>query len=496
MHSGRLCHRWQPWHPRPQGHGRGASRRQGAPCLVGTRARGQSRNLHRPLPSRHRRTRRLGLRRGTGLPGGGRDGDGCNRHRFRCGTTDLAMFMEGECVHVESIPMGGQHITSDIAEALSTPAETPRGSRLFMAALSASESDSHETIEIPLIGERDGVVRVVSHAGADCHHSPPRRAHAPDAQEPSWRAGGLPTSRTPSGAHRRRIPIPRAWANWWPTTSAARSVRDIPSGSRVWTDESRDPPSRPVPVCCGMRRGEARWDAVNSATGTSGGGPSTALASASTGVVMQSIGAGKHQHHCRFRSGARDRSATRFADTEEVAMVIQLGVPETHSIKPRITVFGIGGAGGNAVNNMIVNGLSGVEFIVANTMPRPLNTPAQTAESSSALLSPRVLGAGSRPDIGKAARRGSGEHHRASRRIAHGLHPPPAWVGGTGTGAAPVVARAAREMGMLAVGFVTMPSTSRGRERLRIAEVRRPGTAGGGRHAGGHSQPEPVPRGQ
>ena len=83
---------------------------------------------------------------------------------FGGGTTDLAMFMEGECVHVESIPMGGQHITSDIAEALSTPTEAAERIKTLHGSVVPFESDSDETIEIPLIGERDGVVRVVTRA--------------------------------------------------------------------------------------------------------------------------------------------------------------------------------------------------------------------------------------------------------------------------------------------------------------------------------------------
>ena len=83
---------------------------------------------------------------------------------FGGGTTDLAMFMEGECVHVDSIPVGGQHITSDIAEALSTPAETAERIKTLHGSVLSFESDNHETFEIPLIGERDGAVRVITQA--------------------------------------------------------------------------------------------------------------------------------------------------------------------------------------------------------------------------------------------------------------------------------------------------------------------------------------------
>ncbi len=83
---------------------------------------------------------------------------------FGGGTTDLAMFMEGECVHVDSMPVGGQHVTSDIAEALSTPTETAERIKTLHGSVLSFESDSHETFEIPLIGERDGAVRAITRA--------------------------------------------------------------------------------------------------------------------------------------------------------------------------------------------------------------------------------------------------------------------------------------------------------------------------------------------
>lgn len=151
-------------------------------------------------------------------------------------------------------------------------------------------------------------------------------------------------------------------------------------------------------------------------------------------------------------------------------MVIQLGVPETYSIKPRITVFGIGGAGGNAVNNMIANGLSGVEFIVANTDAQALEHSRADRRIQFGASVTQGLGAGSRPDIGKAAAEEALEHISEHLDGSHMVFITAGMGGGTGTGAAPVVARAAREKGMLAVGFVTMPFDFEGRERLRIAE--------------------------
>ncbi len=152
-------------------------------------------------------------------------------------------------------------------------------------------------------------------------------------------------------------------------------------------------------------------------------------------------------------------------------MVIHLGVPETQSIKPRITVFGIGGAGGNAVNNMIVNGLSGVEFVVANTDAQALDHSQTDRRIQFGVSVTQGLGAGSRPDIGKAAAEEALELITEHLEGSHMVFITAGMGGGTGTGAAPVVARAARERGMLAVGFVTMPFDFEGRERQRIAEI-------------------------
>ena len=152
-------------------------------------------------------------------------------------------------------------------------------------------------------------------------------------------------------------------------------------------------------------------------------------------------------------------------------MVIELGVPETQSIKPRITVFGIGGAGGNAVNNMIVNGLSGVEFVVANTDAQALEHSRADRRIQFGASVTQGLGAGSRPDIGKAAADEALEQICEHLNGSHMVFITAGMGGGTGTGAAPVVARAAREKGMLAVGFVTMPFDFEGRDRLRVAEA-------------------------
>ncbi|MGH6719601.1 MAG: cell division protein FtsZ, partial [Alphaproteobacteria bacterium] len=151
-------------------------------------------------------------------------------------------------------------------------------------------------------------------------------------------------------------------------------------------------------------------------------------------------------------------------------MAISLGVPESVRQRPHIVVIGVGGAGGNAVNNMIRSRLEGVDFVCANTDAQAL---AQAQAERRIQLGTSVtqgLGAGSRPDVGRAAAEEAIEDVTAQLQgnnmcfIAAGMG------GGTGTGAAPVIARAARELGLLTVGVVTKPFHFEGAQRMRIAE--------------------------
>ncbi len=151
-------------------------------------------------------------------------------------------------------------------------------------------------------------------------------------------------------------------------------------------------------------------------------------------------------------------------------MSINISVPKDSELKPRITVVGVGGAGGNAVSNMIRSSLEGVEFVVANTDAQAL---AQTLADRRIQLGHRVtqgLGAGARPDVGRAAAEEAieeiMEHLNGSNMvfIAAGMG------GGTGSGAAPVIARAARERDILTVGVVTKPFHFEGQHRMKIAE--------------------------
>ena len=151
-------------------------------------------------------------------------------------------------------------------------------------------------------------------------------------------------------------------------------------------------------------------------------------------------------------------------------MTINLSMPATHQLKPRITVVGGGGAGGNAVNNMITSHLEGVEFVVANTDAQALAQALSERRIQMGVNITQGLGAGSQPDVGRAAAEEAIdeilEHLEGSNMvfITAGMG------GGTGTGGAPVVARAAREQGILTVGVVTKPFQFEGIHRMRIAE--------------------------
>src|SRR6218665_1466812 len=151
-------------------------------------------------------------------------------------------------------------------------------------------------------------------------------------------------------------------------------------------------------------------------------------------------------------------------------MSINLQIPDIHEMKPRITVFGVGGAGGNAVNNIIAAGLQGVEFVVANTDAQALATAQAQRKIQMGVQVTEGLGAGSQPEVGKAAAEEVIDEIRDHLNGAHMVFVTAGMGGGTGTGAAPVVAKVAREMGILTVGVVTKPFQFEGERRMRYAE--------------------------
>jgi cell division protein FtsZ len=151
-------------------------------------------------------------------------------------------------------------------------------------------------------------------------------------------------------------------------------------------------------------------------------------------------------------------------------MTINLTIPDIQELKPRITVFGVGGAGGNAVNNMIASGLDGVDFVCANTDAQALALSKSPRIIQLGVSVTEGLGAGSHPEVGRAAAEESFDELNDHLSGSHMVFITAGMGGGTGTGAAPVIARAAREQGILTVGVVTKPFTFEGNRRARLAE--------------------------
>ncbi|MEM0898785.1 MAG: cell division protein FtsZ [Pseudomonadota bacterium] len=151
-------------------------------------------------------------------------------------------------------------------------------------------------------------------------------------------------------------------------------------------------------------------------------------------------------------------------------MTINLQKPDITELKPRITVFGVGGGGGNAVNNMINCGLDGVEFVVANTDAQALTMNKAERIIQLGMGVTEGLGAGSMPEVGRAAAEECIDEINDHLSGTHMCFVTAGMGGGTGTGAAPVVARAAREKGILTVGVVTKPFHFEGQRRMRTAD--------------------------
>lgn len=153
-------------------------------------------------------------------------------------------------------------------------------------------------------------------------------------------------------------------------------------------------------------------------------------------------------------------------------MSIKLAVPEqtVMHLKPRISVIGVGGGGGNAVNNMIAQKLEGVDFIVANTDAQALAHSSASRKIQLGLETTQGLGAGARPEVGKLAAEEAREEIEKEIEGANMVFITAGMGGGTGSGAAPVVARLAKQKGILTVGVVTKPFQFEGKKRMETAE--------------------------
>jgi cell division protein FtsZ len=152
-------------------------------------------------------------------------------------------------------------------------------------------------------------------------------------------------------------------------------------------------------------------------------------------------------------------------------MAIHLSAPRATELKPRIVVFGVGGAGGNAVNNMIEAGLEGVEFVVANTDAQQLQFAKTDRRVQLGITLTQGLGAGAHPEVGMTAAQESAHEIAEHLEGAHMVFITAGMGGGTGTGAAPIIAKTARERGILTVGVVTKPFMFEGRHRMRLADA-------------------------
>jgi cell division protein FtsZ len=151
-------------------------------------------------------------------------------------------------------------------------------------------------------------------------------------------------------------------------------------------------------------------------------------------------------------------------------MTINLNIPDIRELKPRITVFGVGGAGGNAVNNMITAGLQGVDFVVANTDAQALTMSKAERVIQMGVQVTQGLGAGSQPEVGRAAAEEVIDEIRDHISGVHMVFVTAGMGGGTGTGAAPIIAKTARDLGILTVGVVTKPFHFEGQRRMRTAD--------------------------
>ncbi len=152
-------------------------------------------------------------------------------------------------------------------------------------------------------------------------------------------------------------------------------------------------------------------------------------------------------------------------------MTITISLPMTHENKARITVVGVGGAGGNALNNMITQHLEGVEFLACNTDAQALAHCLADRKVQLGMSITHGLGAGAKPEVGRAAAEESLEEILDHLQGSNMVFITAGMGGGTGTGAAPVIARAVREQGVLTIGVVTKPFHFEGAQRMRIAEA-------------------------
>lgn len=171
----------------------------------------------------------------------------------------------------------------------------------------------------------------------------------------------------------------------------------------------------------------------------------------------------------QFNQPQQPQMGAPYQQQPQTSYAPQINLEE--GLKPRIVVIGVGGAGSNAINNMILSDLQGVEFIVANTDAQAIEQSKAQAKVQLGLQATHGLGAGSHPEVGRAAAEESMHDVLSKIGGCHMLFVTAGMGGGTGTGAAPVIAKAAREHGILTIGVVTKPFHFEGAKRMRTADA-------------------------
>ena len=359
-------------------------------------------------------------------------------------------------------------MTLDIARGLSTNLADAERIKARHGSALQSPSDDKDILTIPPVGEdeRDhpNTVRAL---GADPHHPPARRG---DAGNGARHAREVRASPSRSG---KRVVLTGGASQLTGLAETARRIlgRNVRVG-------------RPLGIAGTAGGGEE--------PGVRGGGRPHHLPAgrADRAVPRPQAGRGCDDGNRRIsRAGGalvqgqllRKRTTERNGSGGDAGpggkaertetMSINLKMPDITELKPRITVFGVGGAGCNAVNNMIEAGLQGVEFVVANTDAQALTMTKADRLIQMGVAVTQGLGAGSQPEIGRAAAEETIDEITDHLNGAHMAFITAGMGGGTGTGAAPIVARAAREAGILTVGVVTKPFQFEGQRRMRVAEA-------------------------
>ncbi len=392
------------------------------------------------------------------------------------GTTTIGVFAGGRLTHIDAVAVGGNHVTMDIARGLTIRlSDAERLKNLYGSCIS-SPSDERETISVAQVGEdgdhpihmpKSHLVRIIR----------PRVEEILELVRDRLQAAGF----GPEAG--RRLVLTGGAAQLTGIPEAARRIVSNqvrvgrPLGIQGLPESAKSPAFSAAvgllvyPQVAGIEHFEPRRKAMMQSTGTDGymspHGTMAPRKFLGVRVIRRGAAAKPKNRRTEFRYAGRRRALFQ---SRGQTMTINLKAPELRELKPRIMVAGVGGAGGNAVNNMIVSGLVGVDFIVANTDAQALTASKADRIIQMGLQVTEGLGAGSQPEVGRAAAEEALEEIRDHLAGAHMVFVTAGMGGGTGTGAAPVIARMARDMGILTVGVVTKPFQFEGVRRMRVAE--------------------------